>query len=81
MLVQEHHPFPGPVLSPKSIKTLLISRYRLWQSQNLVQDDGKVTERIRVEVSKTNSSKVNIHLPIVTMGQLIISQTQIAFRT
>ena len=79
--VKEDHPFPGPVLSPKSIKTLLISRYRLWQSQNLVQDDGKVTERIRVEVSKTNSSKVDIHLPIVTMGQLIISQTQIAFRT
>lgn len=81
MLVKEDHPFPGPVLSPKSIKTLLISRYRLWQSQNLVQDDGKVTERIRVEASKTNSSKVDIHLPIVTMGQLIISQTQIAFRT
>jgi phage tail sheath gpL-like len=81
MLVKEDHPFPGPVLSPKSIKTLLISRYRLWQSQNLVQDNGKVTGRIRVEVSKTNSSKVDIYLPIVTMGQLIISQTQIAFRT
>ena len=81
MLVKENHPYPGPVLSPKSIKALLVARYRLYQSQNLLQDDGEVTKRIRVEVSKTNASKIDIFFPVVVMGQLLITETQIAFRT
>ena len=81
MLAKSDHPYPGPVLSPKSIKALLVSRYRLYQSQNLVQDDGSVAERIQVEVSKSNPSKVDIFFPMITMGQLLITQTQIAFST
>ena len=81
MLVKDKHPYSGPVLSPKSIKALLVSRYRMYQSQNLLQDDGEVAKNIKVEVSKKNSSKVDIYFPVVTMGQLLITQTQIAFRT
>ncbi len=80
MLVKDNHPYGGAVLSPKSIKSLLVSRYRFWQSQNLVQDDGQVTQRIKVEVSAKNPTKVDVFLPLITMGQLLQTQTQIAFK-
>lgn len=80
MLARDDGAYQGPVVTPKSAKALAIARYRKWQDSYLVQDPGGVfADGVRVEVDPKDPGKLLIYLPVVLMGQLRITHTQISF--
>ena len=80
MLAKDDHPYSGPVVTPKALKTFVITKYRQWQENNLVQDEGgQFAKNVKVEVNANSPGTVDIHLPIQVMGQWRITQTIIQF--
>lgn len=79
-LARDDFAYSGDVITPKAAKALVISRFRKWQEKSLVQDpDGQFAKDVQVEVDSNNPGKLNFYLPIVVMGQLYTTQTQICF--
>lgn len=80
MLAKDDYPYKGPVITPKIARMFVISRYRQWQENNLVQDPGGLfAKNLSVEASDT-PGKLDFYLPIHVMGQWRITQTSIAFK-
>ena len=79
-LARDDFAYGGDVITPKAAKSLVIARFRKWQEQSLVQDpEERFSKDVRVEVDAKNPTKLNFYLPIVVMGQLYTTQTQICF--
>ena len=80
MLARDNAEYEGPVVTPKAAKAMAIARYRKWQGSNLVQDPGgKFADGVRVEVDPKDTGKLLFLLPVIPMGQLRVTHTQIAF--
>ena len=79
-LARDDFAYSGDVITPKAAKALVIARFRKWQEQSLVQDpEERFSKDVRVEVDAKNPTKLNFYLPVVVMGQLYTTQTQICF--
>ena len=79
-LARDDFPYSGDVITPKAAKALIIARFRKWQEKNLVQDPEEMfAKEVKAEVDPDNPTKLNFYLPIVVMGQLYTTQTQICF--
>lgn len=80
MLAKDGYQYKGPVVTPKMLRSFCITKYRQWQENSLVQDEGgQFKKRLSVEVDTNTPGKVNIRLPIQVMGQWRITDTTISF--